>query len=217
MADNIRTIGPEPYPAEFFMSLAESLDKGAVIGYPTETVYGLGCDAGNREAVERVYRLKGREYDVPFLMLIREKGDVLNLTESILPGVEDLMEAFWPGPLTLIFQAGSGTGFAHCGKERIAIRISSDPICRMLLDAFHKPLISTSANPTGCPPAHTAEEVFLYFNHEIDCILNGGQRRGLPSTILDVSGEPFRLIRRGSLTRASLEKLLGRRIDEESV
>lgn len=217
MPNNIRNIGPGPYSAEVFASLADSLKKGAVIGYPTETVYGLGCDAGNRKAIERIYRLKGRNYDAPFLMLIHEKDDVQSMTEFISGDVRNLMDAFWPGPLTLIFQVRQNGELFHRGCDRVAVRISSDPVCRMLMDEFNKPLISTSANPSGKPPAHTAMDVYGYFHDDVDVILNGGRRKGSPSTILDVSREPYRLIRQGSINRAMLERTLRRRIDEKTV
>ena len=190
------------------------LSKGQIIGYPTETVYGLGGDACNRITVERIFRLKKRDAFNPFIVLLYKKGDIYPLTKNVSAIAEKLMNTFWPGPLTLIFEANPGlSSFLTGNQVRVAARISSDPICKMILTAFKKPLVSTSANLSGDEPAYSAEMVFQYFGKTIDLLIDGGYRKGTPSTILDVSVHPAKLIRKGPIHKTLLEQHIGGIID----
>jgi len=190
--------------------IIDSLIKGAVIGYPTETVYGLGCNAYNTKAVEKIYKLKGRYYSLPLIVLIDDTSTVHKLTKDIPEVAEVLMNAFWPGPLTIIFKASESVPeLLNAGKGTIGLRISSDPVCKHLLERFKKPLVSTSANPTGCKPATSAKELKKYFGSGIDIIIDSGPRnKELTSTILDVSGKDLKVKREGAILRSQIYQVI---------
>ncbi len=146
--------------------------KGGVIAYPTETVYGLGGDPLRLDVIERIEQLKGRGQEKTFLLLVSSRVQWSAYVESIPSFAIPLIKKFWPGPLTLIFPASRILPFRLTGeKGTIGLRASPDPICQALVDLFGKPLISTSANPSGKPPARSAREVLEYFPQGLDLIL----------------------------------------------
>ena len=191
--------------------VVDCLNQGGVIGYPTETVYGLGGDAGDGDVIERIYRMKGRDFRKPLPVLVNRTEDVRGLVEDIPEKAGILMARFWPGPLTLVFEAFSSLPETLMGGSgRLGVRVSPDPVCRALLERFRRPLVSTSANPAGREPAESASAVLDYFGTEVDLILDGGVRRSTVfSTVLDVTEDPPRLLRRGGVPREAIENLVG--------
>lgn len=187
-----------------------SLLEGAIIGYPTETVYGIGCDAYNSTAIEKIYKLKGRNYSLPLIVLVDDKSTVQELTTDIPETAEVLMNEFWPGPLTMIFKASSSVPkILNAGKGTIGLRISSDPVCKHILENFKMPLVSTSANPTGSAPATSAEKLKDYFGSKIDIIIDSGPRnQELVSTILDVSSNNLKVEREGAISRSQILQVI---------
>jgi len=187
------------------------LNSGGIIGYPTETVYGLGGNAEDPEVIEGIYRLKKRDSQRPFLVLVAGQEHIHPFVTSISKEAEILMNRFWPGPLTLVFDASPFLPESLIGKKgKVAMRVSSDPVCRVLLEKYQKPFISTSANPSGMEPARSAAEVLEFFSGKIDLILDGGMRMtGIPSTILDISGETPRFLRKGSIRKETIESVMG--------
>lgn len=194
------------------LQIVELLNNGGVIGYPTETVYGLGCDGLNSEAVRRIYRIKRRDYLVPLIALVSDKLSVKEFVTDISESAEILMNEFWPGPLTLIFEASSLVPEILRGeKKTIGLRISSDPICRCLLKKFNRPLVSTSANLSGSMPANSAEEVEKYFKDEVDLIIDGGIRdKDFSSTVLDLSRSIPAILREGCISRSDIQDKIGK-------
>jgi L-threonylcarbamoyladenylate synthase len=191
--------------------LVENIRFGGVIGYPTETVYGLGGDAFNLETIRRIYRLKGRDFTSPLLILVRDR-EMLNAATRTIPHVaERLIQSFWPGQLTLIFEKDGGIPDALTGgRGAVGVRMSPDPVCRFILSRLDRPLISTSANPSGRVPARTASEVIRYFDGKVEWVIDGGARTdATPSTILDVTHTPPRLIRQGGVSKAQIETCIG--------
>lgn len=185
--------------------------QGGVIAYPTETVYGIGGDPLRLDVIERIDQLKGRDPEKTFLLLVSSRIQWNAYVERIPAFAIPLIKKFWPGPLTLIFPASRMLPFRLTGeKGTIGLRESSDPICQALVAAFGKPLISTSANPSGKPPARSAQEVMAYFPQGLDLILDGGERRTFqPSTVLDVTHERPVLIRTGPIDKMALEQVIG--------
>ena len=214
----VEKVDPDHVLESVIDEVVDLLMRGGVIGYPTETVYGLGGNATEARVVERITRLKGRDSGKPLLVLVNGIEDVLPLIRGFSPRVKILMEDFWPGPLTLIFEASSVLPEAiSAGTGRLGVRVSPDPVCRALVERLKKPLVSTSANPTGKKPARTASEVLYYFGDGIDLILDGGERKSeIPSTVLDVSGDIPRLLREGSIQREAIEKVMGGVREQES-
>ncbi len=196
---------------ESIEQVVDVLQRGGIIGYPTETVYGLGGDGLNENAIEKIYRLKGRSSQNPFPLLIPRPEDVNRFTQTVSLKASILMKQFWPGPLTLVFTAFSSLPPLLIGKEgKVGLRVSSDPICAAIFMKFGNPLISTSANLSGKKPAQSASQIFEYFDSQLDIVLDGGERKsGAPSTVVDVSGTSPRIIREGKISKDRIEKVIG--------
>lgn len=192
--------------------VAECIKHQGVVAYPAETVYGLGGDAFSEEAVRRIRLLKGRCGDEPFLVLISDRRRLGQLADRISAEAEVLMEEFWPGPLTIVFRAAAGAPGSVCSaRGTIGVRISPHPVCRAIVEAVNIPLVSTSANPGGRPPARTAGEVCDYFHKSVDLIIEGESGgSGQPSTVVDVSSKNIRLLREGAVSRSLLETKIGK-------
>jgi L-threonylcarbamoyladenylate synthase len=195
-------------------SLREAADivrGGGVIAFPTETFYGLGALPFDARAVQRVVDLKDRSrQDAPILVLIRSRADLHTLVSEITPIAERLMEACWPGPLTLVFRAsGAVPSVLTAGTGTIGVRLSASPDVQRLLEAVGGPLTGTSANRTGRPPATAAADVERIFGDTVDVVLDGGVTPGgLPSTVVDTTAEPPRLLREGRVPTAALRSII---------
>ena len=185
--------------------------EGGVMGYPTETVYGLGGDPFSLRAIERIRLLKERDARKLFLLLISDRKMLRSCVETPSPDAIKLMDAFWPGPLTLIFLTQHVFPRSLTGDDgKIGLRMSPDPFCQGFVEALGRPLISTSANPSDRPPARSADEVVAYFGDRIDLVVDGGKRgSGTVSTVIDVAGAQFRLLREGAVSRSKIENIVG--------
>lgn len=184
---------------------------GGIIAFPTETFYGLGAHPFDARAVQRIFDLKGRGLrDAPILVLIRSRADLESLAVEITPAAERLMEACWPGPLTLVFRASEKVPpVLTAGTGTIGVRLPAHPDVQRLLEAVGGPLTGTSANPSGRPPAATAAEVERVLGDGVDAILNGGATPGgLPSTVVDTTVTPPRLIREGRVPTAAVLSII---------
>jgi L-threonylcarbamoyladenylate synthase len=184
---------------------------GGVIGYPTETVYGLGGLATDDGVISKIIGLKGREAGIPMLILVPDPAYVYSLVREMTENASLLIRRFWPGPLTLVFDSKAGLPVRLTGKDGgIGIRVSSDPVCQRLLAILQGPIVSTSANPAGERPACSAGEVAGYFGSGIDAVVDGGNRnRGIPSTVIDIRSIPVKLLRTGAVGVSEIEKVIG--------
>lgn len=180
---------------------ASSLSMGELVAFPTETFYGLGVNALDSRAVARVFAVKGRPESKPLLVLV----DSVKMAESLTPEVSDLarrlMATHWPGPLTLVFKAAPELpAELTAGTGTVGIRVPSHPVALGLVRAARLPVTAPSANPSGAEPPITARAVRQYFEGRIHLILDGGPTPGgPPSTVLDVSVSPPRLVRAGAI------------------
>jgi L-threonylcarbamoyladenylate synthase len=188
-----------------------ALERGEVIAFPTETLYGLGANALNAAAVEKVFQLKGRDAANPIPVLVADRAMLMSLVSEVSPLGEKLIAAFWPGPLTIVFPARGDIPRPLLNAQGgIGVRISSQPIARELVRALGRPITATSANLSGQPPARTAAEAGEYFSGQIAVVIDGGRlesRTG--STVVEIVGEALRIIRAGEIDRAKLEEVLG--------
>jgi len=208
-----------PVPDAILSQTVFVLDRGGILAYPTETVYGLGCDAFRADAVRNVFRLKGRERDKAFILLVRSAGTVSDIAKNVSSCAERLMKAFWPGPLTLVFESASGLP-AHLKDRggRVGVRVSPDPVCEAVLERFRRPLVSTSANPSGKDPARNAGKVLEYFGERVDLVLDHGKRTSaIPSTVLDVTGDLPVVLRKGPLSIETIRLTVGEVLEKASV
>ena len=194
-------VDPEKPGRDALEAAAQAIMRGGVIAFPTDTLYGLGCSLFDVAAVELVGRLKRRGAGMAFISLIPDPSQADGLASGISPVARKLIRQFWPGPLSLIFHAAPLVPVAVRGAGgTIALRCPKDTLSHALLARFGGPVVSSSANLSGQPPAASAEEVVGYFGNQLDLVLDGGPRRGaLPSTLVDVSEPRPKLLRRGEL------------------
>ena len=177
------------------------LKAGGIIAYPTESYYALGAMALNENAVKKIFDLKNRPYGKPLPLIVDDVQTLLAAAKEIPDQAKDLMEKFWPGPLTMIFEARKEVPLLITGESRkVAVRIPGESIALQIVKAIKTPVTATSANLSSQPPAINAEAVLSYFGDNIDLILDGGQAPGgKPSTILDITVTPPRILRKGSI------------------
>jgi L-threonylcarbamoyladenylate synthase len=194
-------IDPEKPDSMALTAAAETVLRGGVIAFPTDTLYGLGCSLFDVAAVELIARLKRRDRSLAVISLIPDAAQVLGLASDVSQVAERLMARYWPGPVSLIFKAAPIIPAPVRGAGgTVALRCPKDRLCEALLDRIGGPVVSSSANLTGQRPAESAEEVVRIFGNQLDLVLDGGPRTGgLPSTLVDVSGPHPRLLRRGAV------------------
>ena len=186
------------------------LAGGGVVAYPTDTVYGLGADALNEEAVNRIYRIKQRPFDQPLPLLISDISEMTDLVDGISEAGNALAHHFFPGGLTLVFRKSSSVpAWVSVGGDTVALRIPNHPITLALIRGLGKPLIGTSANLSGSPSSTSAEEVREQLGDSIDFIIDGGIcPGGIDSTIVDVTGESPEIVREGAVSWAEVKNIL---------
>jgi L-threonylcarbamoyladenylate synthase len=183
------------------------IQEGEVIAFPTETFYGLGADALNPRAVEKIFQIKQRDHSRPILVLVGQSSQVWDLVEAVPTHAWALMNRFWPGPLTLVFQASRKVPGILTGQTgKIGIRIPGDPLTRHLLKTLSVPLTATSANRSGQDSPTTAQEVVKSMGEDIALTLDAGPTPGgLPSTVVDVTTNPFLILRKGQIPEEMLK------------
>lgn len=177
----------------------ESLKRGGVLAYPTDTLYGLGADPRNPEAIARVFQIKGRreQQSIPLIAATLEQAHAVGRFNST---AERLAQRFWPGPLTLVLQQSVSLANGVGQRGTIAVRVPDHPIARALAAGLGFAITSTSANRTGAPPCTTVGELVSAVGAELTIVVDGGPTRGgLPSTIVDVSAGVPSLVRAGAV------------------
>ena len=162
--------------SEYDIALAgEIIAKGGLVAFPTETVYGLGADALNENAVKSIYAAKGRPSDNPLIVHICEKEDIVPLVKEVTPKARALMDAFFPGPLTIILPKSDRVGnVVSGGLDTVAVRMPQNDIARRLIRAAGCPVAAPSANTSGLPSPTRAKYVIEDMNGKIDAIIDGG-------------------------------------------
>jgi L-threonylcarbamoyladenylate synthase len=178
---------------------AGEIKQGGIVAFPTETFYGLGVSFSDKNALTKLFELKGRPKDKPMPLII---GDVLML--SVVASAPDeialrIIERFWPGPLTILFAAKAALPDLITGRTgKVALRVPGRSFALDLAKAVGYPLTATSANVSGMPPARGPDEVIRYFGDAVDIVVDGGYAPGeKPSTIIDMSEGTIKLVRQG--------------------
>jgi L-threonylcarbamoyladenylate synthase len=185
-----------------FTQAIYALQEGKLISFPSETVYALACDARNSEAVKKVFEAKGRSEEKRLAIMcasLNQAKTIGHFSNTALA----LATQHWPGALTLVVPVVQGHGLApevYQSGNSIAIRIPAHPMALALVEAFGAPVVATSANLSGEPPALTAGEVHAALGTKVACVLDGGAATiGQASTIIDTTVTPFRVVRQGSV------------------
>ena len=184
--------------------------SGGLVAFPTETVYGLGANGLDGEAVAKIFEAKGRPQDNPLILHVAKKSDVKDLWSHVPDNARRLMDAFWPGPLTLIFvKSDIVPDEVTAGLSTVAVRMPEHKTALALIRAAGVPIAAPSANLSGRPSPTTAEHVLYDLDGRIDVILDGGPCEvGVESTVLTLVGRPT-ILRPGGITREMLEQVIG--------
>ena len=198
---------------------AEIIKNGDLVAIPTETVYGLGADGLNPEAVAKIFAAKGRPQDNPLILHIADAEDMENFCHSIPESAYKLAEKFWPGPLTMVLPAKDIVPkCTTAGLPTVAVRCPDSEITRRIIRKAGVPVAAPSANISGKPSTTTAQHVYHDHNGKIPLIVDGGACRvGVESTIIDLSDETPRLLRPGGITLEMLQEVLGEVIVDKAV
>ncbi|GIM45729.1 threonylcarbamoyl-AMP synthase [Collibacillus ludicampi] len=185
--------------------------NGEVVAFPTETVYGLGADATNPAAVDKIFQAKGRPSDNPLIVHIASERDLERLVKEIPDTARKLMDAFWPGPLTLIFPKKDGIpDQVTAGLDTVGIRMPNHPVARMLIESSGVPLAAPSANRSGRPSPTTAEHVLEDLDHLIAAVIDGGPAGvGVESTVVDITSPVPMILRPGGISQEQIGHVVG--------
>ncbi len=204
-------VNPACPETDVILEAGRILSRGGLVAFPTETVYGLGANALDGRAVARIFEAKGRPADNPLIVHVACREEVKHLAQNIPPAAEILMDAFWPGPLTLVLPAGPAVPpETTAGLDTLAVRMPRHPVALALIRAAGVPLAAPSANLSGRPSPTTAELVLQDLNGRIEAVLDGGPAGvGLESTVLDLTGSVPVILRPGGVTPEELRELLG--------
>ena len=187
------------------------LRAGGLVAFPTETVYGLGADAGNPVAVRKIFATKGRPAAHPVIVHLADAVQLANWAREMPAAAHTLARRFWPGPLTLILSRAKGVSdVVTGGQDTVALRVPSHPLAQQLLARFGSGIAAPSANRHGRVSATTADHVRREFGAAVECVLDGGEAGiGIESTIIDLSRGHATLLRPGWITAGEIENALG--------
>lgn len=203
----------------YIKKAADLIKEGALVAFPTETVYGLGADGLNNEACKKIFKAKGRPADNPLILHISHISMLDNLVEEISESHRKLFD-LWPGPMTLIFKKSKLIPeVVTAGGDTVAIRFPSDEIARALISQANTPIAAPSANISGRPSPTKADDVYQDMDGIIPLIIDGGESNiGIESTVIDLSGEKPTILRPGYYTYEFLKEILpDMRLDDSLV
>ena len=194
---------PDP---ELIKEAAGVIKQGGVIVFPTRCLYGLGADAMNPDAVERIIEIKQRPADKPILVLIHSKKQLEMLVEKIPPAANAIMEAFWPGRVTLVFDArGTLPDLLTAQTGKIGVRLPGHPVAAAMLRQVKGPVTGTSANLSGRPGCSRLSDMDRQITGQVDLVLDAGRLQGgVGSTVVDVTEEPPQILREGQIAASQI-------------
>ena len=191
----------------------EAVRAGLVVAFPTDTVYGVGCNAYDTEAIRSIYSLKGRAATKALPLLLSGEDQLDSAALVISDEARRLAARFWPGAVTLVVKRKADLPSELSSGDTIALRVPDHAELREFILACGGLLAVTSANTSGQPDAQTAQEVAAYFKSGLALVIDGGPARGgVPSTVIDCAGSTPRLLREGAIQRAEIEQVLQKRL-----
>ncbi|MDD4898288.1 MAG: L-threonylcarbamoyladenylate synthase [Methanocellales archaeon] len=207
----ILTVDTEEPEIDKIRIAADVIRKGGLVAFPTETVYGIGADALKSEAVASIFRAKNRPADNPIIVHVADREEVYKLTKDVPMTAEELMDFFWPGPLTLVLKKSEIVPYVTTGGlETVALRMPDHRVPLALIAESGVPIAAPSANPAGKPSPTNARHVMEDLGSKVDIILDGGPTRvGVESTVLDLTTSKPKILRPGGITAEELVDLLG--------
>ena len=203
MSDGPRVFGiaGNALDPEVLAQAATMLRRGGLVVFPTETVYGLGADATNPKAIERLNQVKGRPPEKPYSWHLHSAEQIAKFVPSISPLARKLMDRFWPGPLTIVMPSTGG--------KTMGFRLPDHPVARAFLKACGVPVAAPSANRSGSAPPTDAKEVLAALNGSFDCLLDAGPTPlGRESTVVEIVGDRVEVRREGAISKNEILSLL---------
>ncbi|HAA64145.1 MAG TPA: threonylcarbamoyl-AMP synthase, partial [Thermoanaerobacter sp.] len=190
---------------------AKVIKEGGLVAFPTETVYGIGANSFNEEAIKKIFIAKGRPQDNPLIVHIAELEQIYDLVKEVPQKAKTLMKKFWPGPLTLIFKKSQKVPYVNtAGMDTVAIRMPSNTIAHLLIKRAEVPISAPSANVSGKPSPTDASHVIEDLYGKVDVIIDGGKCDvGVESTVLDLTEKVPVILRPGAVTLEMLREVIG--------
>jgi L-threonylcarbamoyladenylate synthase len=203
-------VDPQHPAAAAITKAVAAVRAGGVIAFPTRCLYGLGADAFNADAVERIFEIKQRSPQNPILILIDQTSRLERLVAHVSPAAARIMDHFWPGRITLVFKAGEAVPpYLTAGSGKIGIRLPGHPVAAALVQALQSPLTGTSANLSGRPGCRRIEDLEFQIAGKLDLILDAGPLKGdVGSTVVDVTVDPPKVLREGEVSGAEIMTIL---------
>ena len=203
---SVLKIGPDISLEDLVQKAAGIVRAGGVIAYPTETFYGLGVDATHEQAIRKIFEIKGRNFSNPISVIISDRREVDRLARRISNHAQKLMDAFWPGPLTIVFEASDSVSPLLTAKTgKIGIRLTSHEVARKIAAAAGVPITATSANLSGAPECAQADEVLCQMGYKIDLVIDLMEKGGsIGSTIIDATGASPVILRSGVISEKTI-------------
>ncbi|RKL67993.1 threonylcarbamoyl-AMP synthase [Salipaludibacillus neizhouensis] len=191
--------------------VAEYIKNNQVVAFPTETVYGLGGNARSDQAIDKIFQAKGRPSDNPLIVHISSKSQLAEYVENITDNAKQLIEAFWPGPLTIVLpHNGKLSPKVTAGLSTVAVRMPDHPVALAIIEAAGLPIAAPSANRSGRPSPTTAAHVTQDLDGKIAGVVDGGATGvGVESTVVDCTTEKVMILRPGGITKEALEQVVG--------
>lgn len=207
----LRKVDVDNIDMEVIKEASDILHAGDMVAFPTETVYGLGADALDEMASKKIYAAKGRPSDNPLIVHVANEQQILPLVKEIPESARKLMKAFWPGPLTIIFNKSDVVPYGTTGGlDTVAIRMPNHKVALTLIEESNIPIAAPSANTSGRPSPTTAMHVMDDLNGKISMVIDGGAVGiGIESTIVDVTGNIPMILRPGYINKKMLEEVVG--------
>ena len=210
MKTRVLSVNPTQPEAEAIREASQVLTRGGLVAFPTDTLYALGASALDPRAIERVLMVKGRHHGKPLSVLLPSADLAGELAGELPDAVRALMKAFWPGPLTVVLRASSKVPPALAAATgTVGLRVPAGAVARSLLATFGGPIVGTSANKTGGADPGDARAVQKAIGGQIDLILDAGRvALGIPSTVIDCTSQPARILREGAVPRSELARTI---------
>lgn len=210
MNPRIRKINPTAPEPEIIAEAAAMIRRGGVVVFPTRCLYGLGADALDPDAIEKIFKIKRRPADNPIPVLIHCRRQLDSLAARITPAAAAIMQAFWPGRVTLVFEARAAlSDRLTAGTGKIGVRLAGHPVAAALVRQVGSPVTATSANLSGRPGCRQVQDLDPPVAGQVDLVLDAGRLEGgVGSTIVDVTEDPPRILREGRVTAADVLRTL---------
>lgn len=215
----VRKVDIQNINTQYMKEAGAILEKGGLVAFPTETVYGLGGNALDANASRKIYAAKGRPSDNPLIVHIADEKELFDIARDVPENAKKLMKAFWPGPLTMIFRKKEGIPYETTGGlETVAVRMPDHKVALEMIKAAGVPIAAPSANTSGRPSPTKAAHVIEDLYGRIEMILDGGSVGiGIESTILDMTASPPMILRPGFITKSMLKSVIGEVTEDKVV